>query len=100
MTFVFLFLTYFTQYESLVPSMLLQMALFCSFDAGLIGRFLPTSIIYPLYGVQGVFSHLHAFPNEKVYNQGTMLTILGKLLSSFCPNFFIFKIRIKIGINI
>ena len=31
MVFVFLFLTYFTQDESLVPSMLLQMALFCPF---------------------------------------------------------------------
>ena len=31
MVFVFLFLTYFTQDESLVPSMLLQMALFCCF---------------------------------------------------------------------
>jgi len=32
MEFVFLFLTYFTYYESLAPSMLLQMTLFCPFD--------------------------------------------------------------------
>jgi len=51
MAFVYLFLIYFSVWESLLPSMLLQMALFCSFFGWVVFHcvyipLLPNSIIY------------------------------------------------------
>ena len=86
MVFIFLFLTYFTQYESLVPSMLLQMTLFCPFFMAE-----QYSIVYHIFLIQSTVNgplgcfHVSAVVNSAAMNMWVHVSFLRKVLSGYMP---------------